>query len=156
MQLGYQQAEAFALLVQTPSPVLSPANQNLIASAHREGSFALLSHGWVLFFMSIALIQSHLPAKLHKKNKRCTTDTAASHPHFTAPLGTNTPLAQAPLPTQCFLSPPFVPRALHPTQMPLEQLHQLPQTLLHELVLLLSAVGITSLLALTHNFLAAR
>lgn len=68
--------------------VLSPANQNLNVSGHVEGNFALLSHGWVLFLMSVALIQTYLSAKLHRENKQCTTDTAASHLHFIAPSDT--------------------------------------------------------------------
>lgn len=64
--------------------MLSPANQNLIVFGHVEGHFALLSHGWLLFFMSVALIQSYLLAKLHMKNKQCTTEISASHLHFMA------------------------------------------------------------------------
>lgn len=40
-----------------------------MVSGHMKGNFALLSHGWVLLFISVALIESYLLAKLHVKNK---------------------------------------------------------------------------------------
>lgn len=75
--------------------------------------------------MGVALIQSYLPAKLHKKNKQCTTDTAASHPHFTAPLAQTHPQHKPhcqhsacyphPLYTQGFTPCPNAIRAASPT-----------------------------------------
>lgn len=99
--------------------MLSPANQNLIVFGHVEGNFALLSHGWLLFFMSVALIQSYLLAKLHMKNKQCTTEISASHLHFIACWGA---------PTQLLAQPhwqhstrhlhPLYPHTSHPTNAP--------------------------------------
>lgn len=40
-----------------------------MVSGHMKGNFALLSHGWVLLFTSVTLIESYLSAKLQVKNK---------------------------------------------------------------------------------------
>lgn len=99
--------------------MLSPANQNLIVFGHVEGNFALLSHGWLLFFMSVALIQSYLLAKLHMKNKQCTTEISASHLHFIACWGAPTQLLAQPhwQHSTCHLHPLY-PHTSHPTNAP--------------------------------------
>lgn len=119
-RLGHQRWSLSPAGTGTDIHTLSPANQNLIVFGHVEGNFALLSHGWVLFFMSVALIQSYLSAKLHVKNKQRTTDTRCLSPSFHStfrrtgsprpdPLTAQVPLVASVLAAQGFTPSPVPP-----------------------------------------------